>query len=136
MPIAFDSLDPPAMCAAFARGLNRPVRYVEGPIEVKVSIPAGYQKQLDALQDLFGGGEVDGKDAPYWWDGIFDADDTEQNGTKSDDASTENEGGDDEDPDPNVRVARSLWQGWRDIEGYARDTFPVEERLNKRDWMD
>ena len=132
MPLAFDILDPPAVCAAFSRGLNRPVRYVEGPIEVTVPIPKGYHEQLDALQDLFGGDAVGGKSAPYWWDGIFDAQGKDMNGygPEDDESSTEN------DIDPNVRVARSLWQGWRDIEGYAKDIFPVEEKLNGKDWME
>lgn len=118
IPLAFDLLDPPAVCAAFSRGLNRPVRYIEGPIEVKVPIPKGYQEQLEALQDLFGGGAVKGKNAPYWWNGIFD--------------STANH----TDLDADVRLSRSLWEGWRDIEGYARDVFPVEEKLNGKTWMD
>jgi hypothetical protein len=126
VPLAFDVLDPPAVCAAFSRGLNRPVRYIEGPIEVKVSIPKGYREQLDALQDLFGGQLVRGKDAPYWWDGIF---------TEDDSSNIPVVNGSDE-VDPNVRTARSLWEGWRDIEGYARDIFPVEEKLNGLDWMD
>ena len=127
MPLAFDVLDPLAVCEAFSRGLNRPVRYVEGPIEVSVTIPEGYQKQLDALEDLFGGEVVGGKNAPYWWDGIFDTWKNNTNGYSQ---------GEDYEIDPNARVARSLWEGWRDIEGYARDIFPVEERLNGKDWME
>ena len=123
IPLAFDLLDPPAVCAAFSKGLNRPVRYIEGPIEVKVPIPKGYQEQLEALEDLFGGKAVKGKNAPYWWNGIFDS--------AAKDIDLENK-----DLDANVRLSRALWEGWRDIEGYARDIFPVEERLNGRTWMD
>ena len=35
-----------------------------------------------------------------------------------------------------LRVPRRLWAGWRDLEGYASDVFPVEEKLNHRTWMD
>ncbi len=72
VPLAFDFLDQPAVCAAFSRALNRPVRYVEGPIEIRVPIPTGYRDQLDALQQLFGGPKVGGHAAPYWWKGLFD----------------------------------------------------------------
>ncbi|KAK3350378.1 hypothetical protein B0H65DRAFT_454599 [Neurospora tetraspora] len=34
-------------------GVCRPVRYVRGPIEVKVKIPDGYRIQLEALEELF-----------------------------------------------------------------------------------
>ena len=52
--LAFEVLTPTEACALFARGVGRPVRYVRGPIDVKVSIPNGYRAQLDALQLLFG----------------------------------------------------------------------------------
>ena len=125
-------LDPPSICAAFSRGLNRPVRYVEGPIEVQVPLPKGYHDQLDALQDLFGGQVVNGKKAPYWWDVIFDID--KSGDIKHVSSLVEDQIG--EELDQDVRISRALWEGWRDVEGYARDTFPVEERLNGRTWMD
>jgi hypothetical protein len=31
--------------------------------------------------------------------------------------------------------ARSLWEGWRGIEEYAREVFPTEEAANGRTWM-
>lgn len=31
--------------------------------------------------------------------------------------------------------ARNLWEGWRDMEEYAREVFPVEEEANGLDWM-
>ncbi|QSS58157.1 nitrogen metabolic regulation protein [Histoplasma capsulatum] len=34
-----------------------------------------------------------------------------------------------------VDEARSLWEGWRDMEEYAREVFPVEEEANGLDWM-
>ena len=34
-----------------------------------------------------------------------------------------------------VAEARQLWAGWRGIEEYAREVFPVEEAANGRTWM-
>lgn len=31
--------------------------------------------------------------------------------------------------------ARGLWEGYRSMEEYAREAFPVEEEANGRDWM-
>ena len=31
--------------------------------------------------------------------------------------------------------ARNLWQGWRSLEEYAREVFPVEERANSAPWV-
>lgn len=36
---------------------------------------------------------------------------------------------------PLVDEARSLWEGWRSMEEYAREVFPVEEEANGLDWM-
>ncbi|EEQ28884.1 nitrogen metabolite repression regulator NmrA [Microsporum canis CBS 113480] len=38
-------------------------------------------------------------------------------------------------PLPVVEEARSLWEGWRSMEEYAREAFPVEEEANGLDWM-
>ena len=81
---------------------------------------------------------MNGQRAPYWWDGLFDI--------ESDAEGTGDTNGDDPDhekfdsfevPEGEeiVRTARRLWGGWRDIEGYAFETFPVEERLNGMTWM-
>ena len=153
-------MDPEAVCAALSRGLSRPVRYVEGPIQVEVPIPKGYQEQLTALENLFGGAKVGGKGAPYWWEGLFDADvtasgsSTKKSAKKTKKAAkagskkvpAEEEDGDEAEADDEaelnedeaalLRVPRRLWAGWRDLEGYASDVFPVEERLNGRTWMD
>ncbi|KAK7510474.1 NmrA-like family-domain-containing protein [Phyllosticta citriasiana] len=41
------------------------------------------------------------------------------------------------DLEPNcTREALDLWEGFRDIEEYAREIFPVEERANGLTWMD
>jgi hypothetical protein len=52
--LAFEMLTPLQVCRLFSRALNRPVRYVEGEIDIKVSIPAGYKEQLDGIASLFG----------------------------------------------------------------------------------
>ena len=140
IPLAFSMLDPPTVCAAISRGLNRPVRYIEGPIEIKVPIPKGYREQLETLQEVLGGDEVGGKRAPYWWPGLFDIN---KDDSKSDEQKVEDDEAweyirprDEEEGDEVLRVPRRLWSGWRDIDEYARDTFPVEEKLNGRTWMD
>ena len=99
--LAFETLTPTQVCATFARALGRPVKYVRGPIEIKVSIPPGYREQLDGISALFGQHQ-----APYF-------------------------GPDLDAPDQ----ARRLWEGYRALEEYAREVFPVEERLNGRTWM-
>ena len=48
--LAFERLTPPQLCARFARGLARPVRYVHGPIRLAVPVPAGYHEHLQILQ--------------------------------------------------------------------------------------
>ena len=54
-------LSPRAVCAAFARGVGRPVKYVRGRVEIKVPVPNGYREQLDGIEVLFGQ-----HDAPYF----------------------------------------------------------------------
>ena len=34
-----------------------------------------------------------------------------------------------------VGEARDLWEGWRNMEEYAREVFPIEEENNGLDWM-
>lgn len=34
------------------------------------------------------------------------------------------------------KVALELWEGYRDIEEYAREVFPVEEAANGLTWME
>ena len=34
-----------------------------------------------------------------------------------------------------TQEARELWSGYRDIEEYAREVFPVEEEANGMEWM-
>jgi hypothetical protein len=59
--MAFERLTPVQYCAQFARGVRRPVRYIHGPIQIKVSIPSVYREQLDILQETLGQ-----KRAPYF----------------------------------------------------------------------
>ena len=33
------------------------------------------------------------------------------------------------------QMARELWEGWRGLEEYAREVFPVEERANGAPWI-
>ena len=99
--LAFEVLSPRQVCAKFESGVGRPVRYVQGPIEIKVSIPHGYREQLSRAETLFGK-----CDAPYF-------------------------GLDVEAPDE----ALQLWEGFRGIEEYAREVFPVEEAANGKTWM-
>ena len=94
-------LTPRQVCTAFAKALNRTVRYKRGPIEIKVSIPAWYKEQLGGLQVLFGK-----HNAPYFGPEL---------------------------QAPNE--ARLLWGGYRGMEEYAREVFPVEEAANGLTWM-
>ena len=120
------------MCEAFSRGLNRPVRFVQGPVEISVAVPKGYRGQLEALQGLLGDELVHGKRAPYWPPELFDIDDSPRV-TGSDDEEHEVPEGEGEEI---LRTARKLWGGWRTLEGYAREPFVVEERLNGMTWME
>lgn len=109
---AYEMLTPTEVCRAFSRGLNRPVRYVHGPIEVKVSIPHGYREQLEALERLYSkeiGGD-DGKGQPPYF------------GSRHLEDSCPGD-------------AMRLWEGHRGIEEYAREVFPLEEVANGRTWM-
>ncbi|KAM0707854.1 hypothetical protein Q7P35_004503 [Cladosporium inversicolor] len=100
--MAFERLTPLQCCARFARGVGRPVRYVHGPIQIKVNIPSGYREQLDVMQETLGH-----KRAPYFGPTL-------------------------EYP----REARSIWEGHRGIEEYAREVFPIEEYANGLRWME
>jgi len=121
VPIAFDFLTPKEVCAAFAHALQRPCRYVEGPITIEVPVPEGYEEQLAALQHNLGSKSVNGLEAPYWWPELFEIKRASKEET---------------DEEAMERVARDLWPGWRNIEEYAGEPFVIEERLNGRTWMD
>ncbi|KAI9723032.1 MAG: hypothetical protein M1812_001481 [Candelaria pacifica] len=100
--LAFEVLSPRDICAAFSRGVGRPVTYKHDPsIEIKVSIPIGYREQLQGIEVLFGRYQ-----APYFGPELSA-------------------------PDEALR----LWEGYRGIEEYAREVFPLEEAANGLNWM-
>ncbi|KAI9731912.1 MAG: hypothetical protein M1834_004363 [Cirrosporium novae-zelandiae] len=103
--LAFEILTPRQVCAAFSRALYRPVRYIRGPIEIKVPIPEGYREQLDGISVLFG----PGVDAPYFgWD---------------------------LEKMKCPQEALELWEGPRGMEEYASEAFIIEEEANGLGWM-
>ncbi|KAH7318575.1 NmrA-like family-domain-containing protein [Stachybotrys elegans] len=108
--LAYEYLTPKEACALFARGVGRPVKYVRGPIEVKVRIPVGYREQLEALEKLFRPDEPDPKKQPPYF-------------------------GDPKLEESCPREALELWEGPRGLEEYAREMFPLEEEANGKTWM-
>jgi len=108
--LAYEMLTPKEACRVFSRGVGRPVRYVRGPIEVKVKIPEGYRFQLEGLEELYSLSNDDPqKQPPYFGDGEL------------------------EESCP--KVALELWEGPRGLEEYAREVFPLEEQANGLTWM-
>ena len=86
------------------------MRYRRGKIQVKVNIPNGYRDQLVALEKMY---ELGAKDKtlqpPYF--GAYDL----------------------EESCPEEALA--LWEGYRGLEEYAREVFPLEEAANGLTWM-
>ena len=109
--LAYELLNPLQACRAFSRGIGRPVRYERSPIDIAVSIPAGYREQLEALEALFSPHNPSAKLQPPYF------------GDEGLEASCPNE-------------ALRLWEGYRGLEEYAREVFPLEEAANGRRWMD
>ena len=131
------------MCQAFGRALERPCKYVfDKRIEVKVSIPSGYRQQLAGIEVLFGL-----FNAPYFPGPEFDyvAKRKGSNETITGRASHDSNRSGVDGRSGNVASkaksgkltdeARSLWEGYRGIEEYAREVFPVEEEANGKTWM-
>jgi len=108
--LAFEMLTPLEACRHFSRGVGRPVTYKRGPIEIKVPIPNGYREQLTALESLFNLENKDQKKQPPYF-GSFEL----------------------EESCPKEAV--HLWPGFRGLEEYAREVFPVEEAANGLVWM-
>lgn len=108
--LAYEMLTPLEACEVFSRGVGRPVRYVRGPIEVKVKIPEGYRIQLEALEELFNLHNDDPEKQPPYF-------------------------GDIELERSCPRTALELWEGPRGLEEYAREVFPLEEQANGLTWM-
>jgi len=108
--LAYEMLSPKEACRRFSRGVGRPVRYRRGEIEIKVKIPNGYREQLVALEKMYELGKEDaGKQPPYFGTHKF------------------------EDSCPEEALA--LWEGYRGLEEYAREVFPLEEAANGLVWM-
>ncbi|WEW56170.1 hypothetical protein PRK78_001605 [Emydomyces testavorans] len=127
--LSFETLTPRQVCDAFSRGLDRPCTYVHDPrIEIRVPVPAGYREQLEGIEVLFGQMR-----APFFPNPEFHNPATGLRGAGKTIMR---------EPDqdgvvalPLVDEARELWEGWRSMEEYAREVFPVEEEANGLDWM-
>jgi hypothetical protein len=114
--LAFEVLSPKEVCRLFTRALKRTCQYVYDPkVDVRVSIPAGYRAQLEGIEILFGQLK-----APYYPGPEF---------------PRPVKGAKDPVSQQLTREARHLWEGWRGMEEYAREVFPVEEEANGLDWM-
>lgn len=88
-------------------------------IEIHVPVPSGYREQLAGIEVLFGR-----MLAPY-----FPGDEWLAGSGKDKRAAAKGSSA------HIVDEARGLWEGWRDMEEYAREVFPVEEEANGLDWM-
>ncbi|SPO00658.1 related to nitrogen metabolic regulation protein nmr [Cephalotrichum gorgonifer] len=108
--LAYEMLTPRELCALFSKGVGRPVKYVRGPIEIRVPIPEGYRDQLQMLEKLFTLGKDDPKKQPPYF------------------GDPEIEGG-------CPSQVMLLWEAPRGIEEYAREIFPLEEYANGMRWM-
>lgn len=108
--LAYEMLSPREACRKFARGVGRPVTYRRGKIEVRVKIPQGYREQLVALEQMYALGATDpAKQPPYFGTDLFEKSCPEE--------------------------ALALWEGYRGLEEYAREVFPLEEAANGLTWM-
>ena len=110
--LAYEMLSPIEVCAVFSRGVKRPVQYKHvSKIAIKTKIPAGYRDQLLALEKMYALGKDDkSKQPPYF-------------GTQRFESSCPDE-------------ALALWEGYRGLEEYAKEIFPLEEAANGRRWME
>ncbi|CAD6590491.1 MAG: hypothetical protein ASARMPRED_004833 [Alectoria sarmentosa] len=126
--LAFELLTPTRVCRLFSCALRRPVHYVYSQtIDIEVSVPNGYREQLLALEVLFGKYK-----APYFGMDLETGLSREVNGTNgwNGDGSSGDSGN-----GTVVEEARALWPGWRGIEEYAREVFPLEEAAHGLTWM-
>ncbi|KKZ67324.1 nitrogen metabolite repression protein nmrA [[Emmonsia] crescens] len=160
--LSFETLTPNQVCAAFSRALRRPCLYTHSPkIDIKVSIPAGYREHLEGIEVLFGQMQAPYFPQPEFMN-QNQTQDQNQNQTITTTTTTKaetmkaaaaaaglglgagynhNTGKGPAEPYGGIRSlelvdeARGLWEGWRDMEEYAREVFPVEEEANGLDWM-
>ena len=110
--LAYEMLSPVEACHVFSRGVSRPVTYrYEPKIGVKVKIPQGYREQLEKLEELYAFGAEDGKLQPPY----FGSEELEKQCPGE---------------------AMQLWEGYRGLEEYAREVFPLEEAANGLKWME
>ncbi|KAK5088097.1 hypothetical protein LTR05_002314 [Lithohypha guttulata] len=143
--LVFQSLTPIEVCQAFERALNRPCRYVHNPtIEIRVPIPENYRQQLRGIEELFGKYKAQYFPNPEFQ---FALDERRDSGVKRNgerpkvNASSTQGGGDRASSASSHRSrritseARRLWPGFRRMEDYARETFPIEEEANGKTWM-
>ncbi|KAE9364146.1 NmrA-domain-containing protein [Stipitochalara longipes BDJ] len=114
IPLAYEMLSPKQACRAFSRGVGRPVRYQRSAkISISVKIPNGYREQLVALEEMYAlGAEDPSLQPPYFADPKLEAEVGEEDST-----------------------AMGLWEGYRGLEEYAREVFPLEEAANGLTWM-
>ena len=132
--LAFENLTPIQVCQAFGRALSRPCQYVFNEnIQIKVPVPTGYQQQLAGIEILFGK-----YNAPYFPGPEFDysskrqgSGDTTTSPTRRSSETIRKE----QKPRKLTQEARQLWEGYRGIEEYARETFVLEEEANGKTWM-
>lgn len=109
--LAYEVLSPRQACRAFSRGVGRPVRYrLQSKIDVRVKIPNGYRDQLLALEKMYAIGREDPSKQPLYF-------------------------GEQKLEDSCPEEALALWEGYRGLEEYAREVFPLEEAANGLTWM-
>ena len=151
--LAFQNLTPKEVCAAFERALNRPCHYTHDlHIEIKVPIPPNYREQLAGIETLFGRYNAPyfpGPDFEYPSDSETRRDSGTRNGERprvSGDRSRDGQGQAQGTgprsaststlrPKKLTSEARRLWPGFRRMEDYAREAFPIEEEANGKTWM-
>ncbi|CAD6588778.1 MAG: hypothetical protein ASARMPREDX12_003492 [Alectoria sarmentosa] len=116
----------PAVLQIFKDGLRKWSGHRQ-TIDIEVSVPNGYREQLLALEVLFGKYK-----APYFGMDLETGLSREVNGTNgwNGDGSSGDSGN-----GTVVEEARALWPGWRGIEEYAREVFPLEEAAHGLTWM-
>jgi len=150
--LAFENLTPIQVCQAFGQALDRPCRYVfDQHIDIRVPVPHGYKQQLAGIEVLFGqfnapyfpGPEFNyssrrqgSGDTVIGWTGgepihHDGSDDSDDSGDSDRDVLRDRGGR----PTKLTQEARQLWAGYRGIEEYAREVFPVEEEANGKTWM-
>ena len=114
--MTFEVLSPREVCHIFSRALKKPFNYVQDThIDIRVPIPTGYREQIQRIELLFGHLK-----APYYPGQEFPRPIAGANHPLSIRLTQE---------------ARQLWPGYRGMEEYAREVFPLEEEANGLDWM-